>query len=214
MEELLSTAVLDREILEDARKKAKRILASAEETIAGGEKSWERRAEKDIGELKKGFALRVATSRKELMARLPIDKRRAHAERTEAILLSAMQEYLGSLSREQILGLLEGELRRCAAGLPESDPGPLELSCRSLSREELSALMNAALPGLEWTLREGPGLRQVPGDLPALIVDSPGARLTASVDALAESLMEDSRAELVTALLGPGALTGAYDHGD
>jgi vacuolar-type H+-ATPase subunit E/Vma4 len=206
MEELQSTDVLDREILDDARRKAKRILASAEETVVAGAKSWEERADKDIGELEKSFAARVEKTRDELMARLPLDKRRAHSEKVEALLVSAMREYLESLSREQILSLLEKELRRCAVALPES--GALEVACRALSREELARVLNAVLPGVEWTLQTAIETRQIPGSLPALIVNTRVARITASVDTLADSLMEDSRAELVAALLGPEALLG------
>jgi hypothetical protein len=126
----------------------------------------------------------------------------------EALLVSAMQEYLGGLPMEKILALLEKELLRCAAGLPESDPGPLEALCRSLSREELADLVDRSLPGMEWTFQESAAFHQLPGDLPAIMVNSPAARLTASVDALAASLMEDSRAELVSALVGPEALLG------
>jgi hypothetical protein len=220
MEELQSTDVLDREILEDARKKAKRILATAEETVAAGAASWEKRIDKNIGDLKKSFAARVKKAREELMARLPLDKRRAHSEQVEALLVSAMQAYLGSLSRERILALLEQELRRCAAALPESDPGALEAGCRSLAAEELAALLGKAFPGMPWTYRETRSFHQVPGNFPAVIVNSPAARITASVDVLAASVMGDSRAELVSALLGPDALwenfasSGGDNHGN
>jgi hypothetical protein len=206
MEELQSTDVLDREILEDARKKAKRILAAAEEAIAAGAKSWEKRADKDVEKLNGTFAARIEKAREEFMARLPMEKRRAYSEKVETLLVSTMQEFLASLSRGQILALLERELRRCAAGLPESDPGPLEAGCRSLSREELAGLLDRAFPETEWTFTKNTAFHQLPGNLPAIIVDSPAARLTASVDALAASLMADSRAELVAALLGPEAL--------
>jgi hypothetical protein len=210
MEELQSTDVLDREILEDARRKAKRILAAAEETVAAGAKSWKKRLDRDTRDLEKNYAARVEKTRDELMARLPLDKRRAHSERVEALFVSAMQEYLGSLSREKLFALLEKELRRCAAGLPESDPGPLEAGCRSLSPEELKDLLDKALPGIPWTFREGMEFHQLPGSFPAIIVNSPAVRLTASVDALAASLMEDSREELVSALLGSEALLGNF----
>ena len=208
MEELQSTDVLDREILEDARKKAKRILATAEEAIAAGAKSWEKKADRDVEELNSNFAARIEKAREEFMARLPMEKRRAYSEKVEALLVSTMQEFLASLSRGQILALLERELRRCAAGLPESDSGPLEVGCRSLSREELAGLLERALPETEWTFKKNTAFHQLPGNLPAIIVDSPAARLTASVDAFTASLMEDNRAELVAALLGPAALSG------
>jgi hypothetical protein len=42
MEELQSTEALDREILEDARKKAFKILKGADETLASSKTAWEK----------------------------------------------------------------------------------------------------------------------------------------------------------------------------
>jgi hypothetical protein len=206
MEELQSTDVLDKEILEDARKKARRILGTADETIAASSAIWEKRMDKDLRALKKSFTLRMEKLRGEIMARLPLDKRRAYSEKVEAALLSAMRNYLGALPREKILALLEREIKRCAGGLPESDPGPFEAGCRSLSREELTHLLAASLPGIKWTFREAMEFHRLPGSFPAIIINSPAVRLTASVDAVAGALLEDSRGELAAALLGPPVL--------
>ncbi|MDR2739160.1 MAG: ATPase [Treponema sp.] len=212
MEELQSTDVLDKEILEDARKKARRILNTAEETITASAAAWEKRMEKDIRALKKSFAVRTEKIREEIMARLPLDKRRAYSEKAEALLLSAMRNYLGALSREKILALLEKEIKRYAAGLPESDPGPWEVGCRSLSQEELNNLLAKSLPGIDWAFKKTMEFHQLPGSFPAIIINSPMVRLTASVDAFAAVLLEDSRAELAAALLGPSVLEAGNDH--
>ncbi|GHV72901.1 hypothetical protein AGMMS49940_02030 [Spirochaetia bacterium] len=215
MEELRSTEVLDKEILEDARKKARRILKTAEDAIAASAAVWEERIAKDTGELKRNFASRTEKIREELMARLPLDKRRAYSEKVEALLRTAMQDYLGSLSREKLLALLEKELRRCAAGLPEaadqrsdSDASPLLMGYRALTEEELKILVDRALPGINWTVQGTKDFHKLPGNFPAIIVETPAVRLTASVDALAAALLEDSRAELVSSLLGSAALEG------
>jgi vacuolar-type H+-ATPase subunit E/Vma4 len=215
MEELRSTEVLDKEILEDARKKARRILKTAEDAVAAAAAAWEERTAKDLGELERSFGGRTEKARAELMARLPLDKRRTYSEKAEALLLSAMQDYLGSLPREKLLALLEKELRRCAAGLPDAVVGapPLEVGCRALTGEELKTLVDKALPGINWTGTSGSiqgtnDFHKLPGSFPAIIVETPAVRLTASLDALAASLLEDSRAELVRALLGPSALGG------
>lgn len=212
MEELQSTDVLDKEILEDARKKARRILNTAEETITASAAAWEKRMEKDLRTLKKSFAVRTEKIREEIMARLPLDKRRAYSEKAEALLLSAMRNYLGALSREKILALLEKEIKRYAAGLPESDPGPWEVGCRSLSQEELNNLLAKSLPGIDWAFKKTMEFHQLPGSFPAIIINSPMVRLTASVDAFAAVLLEDSRAELAAALLGPSVLEAGNDH--
>jgi hypothetical protein len=210
MEELQSTEVLDKEILEDARKKARRILKAAEDAVAASAVAWEDRIVKDTGELKRSFTIRTEKAREELMARLPLDKRRAYSEKVEALLLAAMQDYLRSLSREKLLALLEKELRRCAAGLPELVPGspPPEVGGRALTEDELRALVDKALPGINWTVQRTKDFHKLPGNFPAIIVETPAVRLTASLDALAAAVLEDSRAELVSSLLGPSALGG------
>jgi hypothetical protein len=50
MEELQSTEALDREILEDARKKAFKILKTAGETEAASQTAWDRKLEKTLAE--------------------------------------------------------------------------------------------------------------------------------------------------------------------
>ncbi|GHV75384.1 hypothetical protein AGMMS49942_02050 [Spirochaetia bacterium] len=206
MEELLSTDVLDKEILEDARKKARRILKAAEDALAASAAAWEERLAKDTGELKRSFRGRTLKTREELMARLPLDKRRTYSEKVEAHLFTAMRDYLLSLSREKLLALLEKELRRCAEGLPEA--APLLVGCRGLAEEELKTLVDKALPGISWTVQTAMDFHKLPGSFPAIIVETPAVRLTASVDALAAALLDDSRAELVEALLGPAVLEG------
>ena len=53
MEELQSTELLDREILEDARKKAMRILKTCEETIKTQNTGWEKKKLDAAGALEK-----------------------------------------------------------------------------------------------------------------------------------------------------------------
>jgi vacuolar-type H+-ATPase subunit E/Vma4 len=204
MEELQSTDVLDKEILEDARKKAQRILKTAGDTIAASRTKWEKRIRKDIEKLKQSFAGRAEKARDEMMARLPLDKRRIYTERVESHLQTSMNSYLKSLPREKLLSLLEAELRRCAAEIPTGVP--LKVGCRDLAEAELQAILSRAAPGLTWTFDKDRTLHQLSGNLPAIILDAPSVRITASVDALAKSLLEDSRAELVEALLGSGSL--------
>jgi vacuolar-type H+-ATPase subunit E/Vma4 len=213
MEELQSIDVLDKEILEDARKKAARILKTSGETIAASQAKWEKRILKDTEKLKKSFAGRAEKARDEMMARLPLDKRRSYTERVESQLQSSMNSYLKSLPREKLLSLLEAELRRCAAEIPDTAGSALKVACRDLGEGELQALLSRTLPGLAWTFDKERTLHQLSGNLPAIILDAPSVRITASVDALAKSLMEDSRAELVEALLGPGSLEGDVSGG-
>lgn len=215
MEELQSTEVLDREILEDARKKARRILKTAEETLETQDAAWEEKLARSAAELREKYEGRIAAAREEILARLPLDKRRARSERIESLLQSAVGEYLGSLERERVLSLLEAGLRR---GFEEyarygeaPDPAP-QLRYRGLERHEAEALLKRVLPsgtepaGIRWDIREADAAAGLWGKFPALQVITRAVRINASIEGAAETLLEDKRAELVSALLGEGAL--------
>jgi hypothetical protein len=213
MEELQSTEVLDREILEDARKKAHRILKTAEETLNTQGAVWEKKMAQSAAELREKYEGRIAAVRDEILARLPLDKRRARSERIESLLQSAMGDYLASLERGRVLSLLETEFRR---GFEEyaqygeaPDPAP-GLRYRGLERREAEALLKQVLPsgteaaGISWDIKEAEA--GFLGKFPALQMITRTVRITASVESAAETLLEDKRAELVSALLGEGAL--------
>ncbi|MDR3139809.1 MAG: ATPase [Treponema sp.] len=215
MEELQSTEVLDREILEDARKKAHRILKTADDTLKTQTETWEKRTARSVAEVRQKYRDRIAGAREEILARLPLDKRRARSEMIESLLQSAMAEYLSSLGRERILSLLGAELRRGFeeyAGYKEApDPAP-QLRCRMLERHEAESLLKQALPpgmktaGVQWDIKEADAAAGLWGKFPALQVITRAVRITASIETAAETILEDKRAELVKALLGEGAL--------
>jgi hypothetical protein len=131
------------------------------------------------------------------MARLPMDKRRVRSEKIEGFLTKAMNTYLASLDRKKILLLLERELSLRAG---ESE-GSCEIRYRNLSAEELSALLKKCLTQEPLKKTEEP-LYAIPGSFPAMVLDFPALRITASVDAAASALLLDKRAELAEALLG------------
>ncbi|MDR2102874.1 MAG: ATPase [Treponema sp.] len=220
MEELQSTEVLDREILEDARKKAFRILKTAEDTLKTQSDAWEKKTARSIAEMRQKHQDRIAGVREEILARLPLDKRRARSERIESLLKSSMAEYLSSLERGRILSLLEAELRRSFeeyAGYGEApDPAP-QLRYRMLERHEAEALLKQALPpgmetaGVRWDIQEADAAGGLWGKFPVVQVITRAVRITVSIEAAAETLLEDKRAELVGALLGEGALEGTND---
>jgi F0F1-type ATP synthase membrane subunit b/b' len=110
MEELRTTEVLGNEILEDARKKAQKILKTADDAIAAQNRDWERKIKHSTDSIRKTFAGRIKKTNEEIQARLPLDKRRLRSEITENFLVKAMDEFLRTLSREKLLLVLEREL--------------------------------------------------------------------------------------------------------
>jgi hypothetical protein len=201
MEELRSTDVLDREILEDARRKAQRILKSADEAAAAATAAWEKKAEELIAAARARYAEKLEQSRVEIMARLPMDKRRSRIAQIESFLRTGMEAYIAGLGRDKIIALLTAELGRRVAVCPGIAGVPFEVRFRGLERAEVERLLKELFPGGSWTAEES-SLHHIPGSFPALVIDSADVRVTAAVDEAAEALLKDKRAELAAALLG------------
>jgi hypothetical protein len=157
-----------------------------------------------LAELRERFERHDEEIRREILARLPLDKRRIHTEWVEASLKSAMKAYLEGLSRERLLSLLEGELALRLGNCPEAaaERG-FPVVYRGLSREEVEGILRRVWPDSAWALEAPTGGGQ--GDFPALVAETALARITASVEALAEEVLRDRRAEMAAALLGSEA---------
>ncbi|MDR2553551.1 MAG: DUF632 domain-containing protein [Treponema sp.] len=201
MEELQSTETLDREILEDARKKAFKILKGADDSAAAASSSWEKKLRKTGERVRGDYEKKIEKARREILARLPLDKRRIRSEKIEAFLAGAIRGFLASLDRGTLLRILQEELSRLQIPPGAVSSGAGEVRYRGLSAEELDSLFQLLPCPAPVSIREDP-LYTAPGDFPALIIDFPRMRITASVDQAAEVLLLDKRAELTGALLG------------
>ena len=202
MEELRSTDGLDREILEDARRKADRVLRGAEQAAVESESAWEKKLAEDLAALERKHAERVASLRAQTNARLPLDKRRLRADRAERLLRDSLGRTLRSLPRERILSVLERGLAERAGELPSSG---LVVSKAGLTENEVSALIGRVLPRSAWVFDSGASAES--GDvLPRLIIS--GGRTTVRLDVAetGEELLREKRAELAQALLGAEVL--------
>jgi vacuolar-type H+-ATPase subunit E/Vma4 len=201
MEQLQSTNILQREILEDARKKAQRILKTASAQAAQADKDWEKRTEDALLEIRKRQDKKLENARKEIMARLPLDKRRARLKTIDGLLRSAARAYLEGLSREKLLSLLRAEFSLRAAELepPTFDTADLRVLYRGLSPEELEAVLKNTLPEgrINYSSAESAA-----GNFPAFSVDSGAVRVSVSAEGALEALLEEKRGELAAALLG------------
>ena len=213
MEELQSSEVLDREILDDARREAEQILKSADETIQAGAKSWVTKTRSDLESLKEKYAERLDQRRNDIMVHLPLDKRRERLEKIDFLLHSAAAEYLGGLSKERIQALIWMELEKRTGELdflnrrdPQGLPLQFLIQSRGFTGDELDSMLRKILDSnIQWKIAEtSPNLP--PGVFPALILDAKELRITVSAEDLMESLLQERRAELAAALLGEEAL--------
>ncbi|MDR2211554.1 MAG: ATPase [Spirochaetaceae bacterium] len=206
MEELQSTEALEKEILEDARKKAFKILKSAGDSVAASRLNWEQKLQDTLEKTRAGYDEKKQHVRQEIMARLPVDKRRIRSKKIESFLHRAMLDFINALDRPRLLDILEAELSsRIEDALPEDireEEG--QLRYRGLSSAELSRLVQKNLARFSLHIMEDP-LYTVAGSFPALVLDFKRLRITASVDLAAETLLLEKRMELAGALLGENA---------
>jgi len=200
MEEIRSSEVLDREILEDARKKAARFLKNADQQGKAAEAEWEKKLETDLSILERKHRERVENIIRETNARFPLDTRRMRAERAERRLREAMDDFIHSLPRGRLLDLLERELRlREAALSPES----LIAEAGGLDMKEAETILATIRPAGAWTLNIQANCET---DKPWLVINDDLVTVRVGIDVIGETLLREKRAELATALLGPEAL--------
>jgi V/A-type H+/Na+-transporting ATPase subunit E len=212
MEELRTTEVLGNEILEDARKKAHKILKTSDDTLAAQNRDWERKTKRSLDSIRKTFAERTRKTNEEIQARLPLDKRRLRSETTESFLVKAMNDFLKTLNREKLLIVLERELRVrlkvCAEDLARHRS---IVRYSGISLDEAKAVLEKVSRALEetdflvspdWEYRADSVVRE----FPLIFIETKTFRIIASVKSASKNLMKEKRGELAAALLGEGVL--------
>jgi vacuolar-type H+-ATPase subunit E/Vma4 len=198
MEELQSTEILEREMLEDARKKAARILKAADETVKTKSAEWEKKTTEDLAELERKFAEQGRLAADEIMAVLPMDKRRAQSEKFEGLLNSAVETWYAGLSRNRVLGLLKNELAKRLAVC-----GGFTGSCRAVIHKLTGAEAKSILKELSITCQIEEA--QSSAAYPEFILENNDLRIYASVGKTVDFFLREKRAELIEALLGKAA---------
>jgi hypothetical protein len=205
MEELQSTEILDREILEDARKKAGRILKAADEAAAANAALWDKKTGEALAELKDRYAGMLKKASAEIMARLPLDERRARSEIIEGLLSGAAGDWASGLGRERVLAVLERELIRYSGECPEiREEKSIAVFLHNLKKNDVEPLLKKLFPAARPEYREEPALHHYP----EIIIDTKKVRITSSIKMLLDSLLLDKREELVSALVGEEAEGG------
>ena len=205
MEELQSTELLDQEILEDARKKAHRILKTAEDTIKAKLADREKNLNETISELERKYAQQSKLATDEIMAHLLIDKQRVKAKKIEELLSSAVKTWYAGLSRDRVLALLKADLAKRVTASNLSG-GEIRAQIHHIERKEAEAMLQAVLPA-KCAIEEFASVSAYP----EIILETPEARIYASIGKTVDALLGEKRAELVEALLGRAAMPGQME---
>ncbi len=116
MEELRSTEILDKEIEADARKKAEKILAKAEEEAKSILSDVERRVNEAKSQKESYYATKLSQFEKSIEQALPLEKGRFLVSFYSDSVSQAFNEYLENLGEEKRLFLIEKRL----GNLPET----------------------------------------------------------------------------------------------
>jgi len=203
MEELQSTEILDREILEDARKKASRVLKTREEEIRARNVNWEKKLSSAVEELDKKYGNQKEQAEKNIMARLPIDKLRLKIENIEGILNSAVQSWYESLPRGRVLELLSKELKarlaRCKDQIQEESE--ITVQIEGLNQKEAEVVLRSAGENISFNIQVVP-LAASKASFPSIILDTGDIRVTASIGKTIDFLLHEKREELAVSLVG------------
>ncbi|MCL2186694.1 MAG: hypothetical protein FWB86_12715 [Treponema sp.] len=199
MEELQSTEVLDREILEDARKKALRILKSAEDTINAQNAQWEKKISESIENLIKKYDEQKEVDAQRVMARLPVDILRARIEKIEYHLNSAIEAWYKKLNRTQIVDLLSLELvKRLEQINTQTEFANSVCAVISGINTEEAQLLFKKLK-INCNIKEN---NLTINRFPSIILETDKIRIIASIEQTADFLLQEKRAQLIEALVG------------
>ena len=201
MEELQSTEILDREVLEDARKKAHQILKAAEATVKAKTEEWEKKLQTALAELEAKYAQQAVVATDEIMTRLPMDRRRIKARRIEELLHSAVETWYAGLSRKQVLDLLKKEIAKRLAG-GDAVEGKIQVRIHKIEQQEAQAMLKAVLPGKPFAIE----MIHSAAEYPEIILDTKEIRIYASINKMIDFFLATQREELVEALLGKAVL--------
>jgi len=211
MEELQSTDNLEKEILEDARKKAHKILKAADDTIKLKSAEWETKLKASLEELEEKYAKNSKSITEEIMAVLPIDKQRTKAKKIEELLHLAVESWYSRLNRQRVLKFLQTELsKRLASCGGFSESGGIRASIHNVEQAEAEAILKAVLPGKTCTIEK----TQSAAVYPSIILENNEVRIYASVSKAVEFILGEKREELIAALLGDAPNGGANALGE
>jgi vacuolar-type H+-ATPase subunit E/Vma4 len=214
MEELQSTDILSREILEDARKKASNILKTADETVKIHKAEWDKKTTESITELEKKFNNQRKIITGKIMAKLPIDKKRIKVQTVEKFLFSAIEVWYQSLNRDQVLSLLTGELvKRVKLNheiIESSVSTERYVYYFGIERKDIESIINKLNSLISvfssFSIKEVPAIQQYP----SITLETENVRIIVSIQNIVDFLLQDKRTELIEALTGSSFLESNF----
>ena len=205
METVRTSEVLESQILEDARAKAKRLRDSAEKECRVILAEGESRDAEEARRLDSALETRMAALRADHEAALPLDFMRSRLEFLQKAVSGALEEMFASLSADELDRVIGRQVARASFAFIDQH---LVVKCAGMSEQAARRIVTANVPGAEMRSVTPLPAEQAEESGTGLIVETEDGsrRFRATLRELTALLLEEQREELVTALLGKDVL--------
>jgi V/A-type H+/Na+-transporting ATPase subunit E len=195
MEVLNTGEELGRQILEDARKKASRLLESADRECAAVREEGRKAADAESARLSADRDRRLAALRTEMESALPLDFLRTRLAFIQDTVVAALRAFLAGLSEDDLAAVIERRVRRAAAAFAGRT---ITVHRAGIDEARVRTLLTRAVPGVGID-----GVRVLAVGRGVDIESTDGrVRFRCTTGELESEMLEDRREELAVAALG------------
>jgi V/A-type H+-transporting ATPase subunit E len=197
MEDVRTSEALEKEVLEEARKKAERILKNAAKQIEDLRAQWQAKKESELAALEAEAEARKALWKKEMEASFPLEIQRRKLRFMDGVFENFLRDFFKNLSGEELSRVLAEKGKKFAAFfVTGKDPG-MSVLYAGISQETAREVASRVLGTAPAELTESEGFQ-------GLVFCAPGGayryRLTAGE--IESELREYHRKALMDALWG------------
>ncbi len=207
MEELRSTEILDKEIKEDARKKAERILKNADAEVEAIKQEIPERLKKTRAEKEEFYNKKINAFKSNCDSAIPLEKKRKKISFISSAIEKELDKYFETLSEEKKLQIISNLLDEYKFVVENKK---VKVKYSAYSKEQVEKLINEKLANSsveeysELTKKDSTFYDVHDG----LLIESSDGDFTcrASIDEAKKRLLEEQREELMTALFGGGEI--------
>jgi vacuolar-type H+-ATPase subunit E/Vma4 len=205
METVRTSEVLESQILEDARAKAKRIREAADKECAAVSAEWERKDAEEARRLDAVRESRIAALRGDLEASLPLDFMRSRLDFFQASVSGALEKLFLSLDARELGRVIGRQVSRASSAFINQH---LVVSCAGLSEAEARAIVAGSIPGAVIQEVKTLGAESASETGKGLVVETADGsrRFRATLQELSTLLLEDHREAVLKALFGKDVL--------
>ena len=198
MEVVKTGEALEKQVLEDARTKASRVLAEADRECEALREEWRRRTEADIRRVEADRDVKIAAVRQELGASLPLDFMRARLSHIQESVGRALEEFFARLAPEDLGRFIGGMMQRMP---PVFKDTTVVVHASGIRPQDAKRIVEENVPGIrvEAVKDAADG-----GPDAGIVLETTDGhiRFRGTVRELSAQLLEQYREEMATALLG------------